>query len=308
MHPLGAYACIALGLWWLIDLRRDRNLLAWFVIGGGVGTVYYAAIHILPDPGRFVQAIHSEAVSYGAEGWTPLAALIQRHAQYVAANPLEFGLLIAGVLAGARYQRGLGVFVGALIGLFGLTVADPNPYYPLLWITGMAILTAVALHHLRIGWRAPLLVALWAVFVLNTVLIGRQVAANWNGQALSAADQVAAAVPASARGMGEAFLYLALRDPTYVGFPFVEFLAADEGVTRWEAVVALAPDWIVTMRDQTAFAPPFDVMSVNAPNMHLQIPEVALERAYRLAEEVPTAVGDFQIWVKASDSFAFTTR
>ncbi len=42
--------------------------------------------------------------------------------------------------------------------------------------------------------------------------------------------------------MGEAFLYLALRDPAYIGFPFVEFLAADEGVTRWQAAAALAPD------------------------------------------------------------------
>ncbi len=308
VHPLGAYACLALGLWWLVELRRERNLLTWFVIGGAVGAAYYAAVHILPDPARFLQAIHDEAVSYGAEGWTPLAALIQRHAQYVAANPLEFGLLIVGALAGLRYQRGLGVFVGALIALYALTVADPNPYYPLLWITGMAILTALALRQLRSGWRAPLLAAVWALFVLNAVLIGRQVAADWNGQALSAAEQVAAAVPSSGQGMGEAFLYLALRDPTYIGFPFVEFLAAGEGVTRWQAVAALAPGWIVTLRDQAAFAPPFDVMSVSVPNMHLQIPDAALARAYRLVRVVPTSVGDFQIWVKRDVGFALAAR
>ncbi len=69
---------------------------------------------------------------------------------------------------GLRYQRGLGVFVGALIALYALTVADPNP-----------VLSA-ALDH-RHGdsdggrrcvicgsaWRAPLLVAFWAAFVLN---------------------------------------------------------------------------------------------------------------------------------------------
>ncbi len=68
-----------MGLWWLVDLRRERRLLVWFVIGGVVGAAYYAAVHVLPDPARFFQAIHAEAVSYGAEGWTPLAALIQRH-------------------------------------------------------------------------------------------------------------------------------------------------------------------------------------------------------------------------------------
>ncbi len=169
VHPLGAYACLALGLWWLVEWRRDRSLLIPFVIGGMAGTVYYAAVHVLPDPARFAQAIHAEAVSYGAEGWTPLAAFIQRHAQYAAANPLELGLLIAGALAGLRYQRGLAVFVGGLIALYALTAADPNPYYPLLWITGMVILTAAALRHLRIGWRAPLLVAVWGLFVLNAV-------------------------------------------------------------------------------------------------------------------------------------------
>ncbi len=124
------------------------------------------------------------------------------------------------------------------------------------------------------------------------------VAVNWNGQALTAAEQVAAAVPSSGQGMGEAFLYLALRDPSYSGFPFVEFLAADAGVSRWQATAALAPDWIVTMRDQTAFAPPFSVMSVDVPNMHLQIPDAALARAYRLARVVSTPVGEFQIWLK----------
>ncbi len=298
VHPLGAYACIALGLWWLADLRRDRRLLLWFVIGGMMGAGYYAAVHVLPDPARFMQAIHDEAVSYGAEGWTPLAAFVQRHVSYAATNPLELGLLIAGALAGLRYQRRLGVFVGALIALYALTVADPNPYYPLLWITGMAILTAAALRHLRTGWRVALLVAVWALFVLNAALIARQVGADWNGRALSAAEQVAAAVPSSRQGMGEAFLYLALRDPTYTGFPFVEFLAADEGITRWQAAAALAPDWIVTMRDQTTFAPPFASMSVDVPNMHLQIPDAELAQAYHLARVVSTPVGDFQIWVK----------
>ena len=298
VHPLGAYACIALGLWWLVEWRHDRRLLTWFVIGGLMGAGYYAAVHILPDPVRFIQAIHDEAVSYGAEGWTPLAAFIQRHVSYAATNPLELALLIAGALAGLRYQRRLGVFVGALIVLYALTVADPNPYYPLIWITGMVILTAAALRRVRIGWRAPLLVAVWALFILNTVLIGRLVAADWNEQALDAAEQVAAAVPASGQGMGEAFLYLALRDPTYIGFPFVEFLAADEGITRWQAAAALAPDWIITMRDQTVFAPPFASMSVDVPNMHLQIPAADFAQAYRLARAVPTSVGDFQIWVK----------
>ncbi len=296
VHPLGAYGWIALGLWWLISFRRERALLIYFVIGSAIGAGYYAVIHVLPDPARFVQAIHDEAVSYGAEGWTPLAALINRHARYAAANPLEFCLLIVGALAGVRTQRGLGVFVSGLVLLYALTVADPNPYYPLVWVTGMVILTAVALRRVRIGWRAPLLVTVWALLVLNTVLIGRQVAANWNGRSLDAIEQIAAAVPRNGRGMGEAFLYLALHDPTYIGFPFVEFLAADQGVSRWQAAAALAPDWIITMRDEMAFAPEFSLLSVEVPHMHLQLPDVAVAQRYHLARSVSTSVGDFQIW------------
>ncbi len=160
----------------------------------------------------------------------------------------------------------------------------------------MVILSAAALRHAAWRWRAPLLVAFGAAFVLNTALIERHVSANWNERALDAIEQVAARVPANQRGMGESFLYLALRDSRYTGMTFVYFEAADEGIRPWQVVERLKPDWIVTMRDESAFAPEFGVLSVDVPHMRLEIPDAALAAQYHVSESIATSVGTFEIW------------
>jgi hypothetical protein len=307
VHPLGAYAAAALGVWWLYGYirardravpppHRDRRLLFAFILGGLLGTAYYFGAHVLPDPARFVAALHDEAVSYGAEGWTPTAAMLARHLAYLLANPLELGLLIVGSLWALRSARHLGVFLGASLLLYGVTVADPNLYYPVIWITGMVILTAVAVRHASWRWRAPLLVAFTATFVLNATLVERHVIADWNARALDAIGQVAAHVPPNQHGMGESFLYLALRDSGYIGFTYVNFWAMNTGESRWSVVETLKPDWIVSMRDEAAFAPEFGVLSVAVPRMRLEIPDAALADVYTLRETLVTTVGKFEIW------------
>ncbi len=304
VHPLGAYAALALAAWWVYETRTrapsraplPRRLFITFILGGLVGAGYYAVAHVLPDPARFFAALRDEAVSYGAEGWTPLAAMLARHLGYLLANPLELGLLVAGALSGLRRARHLGVFLDALLLLYAVTVADPNPYYPIIWVTGMALLTAPALRRAAPHWRAPLVVAFAAAFVVNVGLVERHVHADWNARALDAIQQVAARVPPDQRGMGESFLYLALRDERYTGFTFVDFAAANQGVSRWVVVEALQPDWIVTMRDEAAFAREFDTLGVAPPHMRLQIPDAALASAYALRETLPTSVGAFEIW------------
>lgn len=304
VHPLGVYAALALAAWWVYSMRArahsraplPRRLLIAFVIGGLVGAGYYAVVHVLPDPARFVAALRDEAVSYGAEGWTPVTAMLARHLGYLLANPLELGLLVAGAVWGLRRARHLGVFLGALLLLYVVTVADPNPYYPIIWVTGMTILTALALRRPAPHWRAPLAVAFVAAFVVNVGLVERHVHADWNAHALDAIQQVAVYVPPDQRGMGESFHYLALRDGDFIGFTFVDFAAAHEGVSRWMVVEALQPDWIVTMRDEAAFAPEFDTLSVAPPHMRLQIPDAALASAYALRKTLPTSVGAFEIW------------
>lgn len=310
VHPLGVYACVALGAWWIyccIQTRarraaplQVRRLLAAFVIGGVAGTMYYVVTHVLPDPARFFAAIGDEAVSYGAEGWTPPAALVARHLKYLTANPLELALLVGGSVWTARrgYGQGLGVFLGVLLALYGLTVADPNLYYPIVWITGMVILTAVALRHASARWQASLVVLLAAAFILNAVLVERHVQANWNGQALDALRQVAAVIPPDERGTGESVLYLVMRDPRLIGFTFVHFQAAALGVEAQEVIDVLQPGWIITMTDETAFEPAFGYMSADMPHMRLGIPDATLAGAYDLRETVVTSVGRFEIWRK----------
>ncbi|HVU09718.1 MAG TPA: glycosyltransferase family 39 protein [Phototrophicaceae bacterium] len=310
VHPLGAYACIALGMGWLVEarpsivgarravsLQANRRLFFGFIIGGLIGTVYYVAVHILPNPGYFLAGLRDELVSYGAEGSNPLAAMIARHANYVASNPLEIVLLLIGTIA-ARRQRRLIVIVGVLIALYTLTVADPNLYYPIIWITGMVILTAWTLRHAQGRWRAPLLAAFLAAFMLNVALIERQVQADWNGRSLAAIEQVAADVPLNQHGLGESFVYLALRDPRFTGFTFVNYWAAGAGVAQWDVVQIIKPDWIVTVRDESAFTPPFNTLSVDVPHMHLPIPDTALAQSYHRIDTLTTSVGIFEIWTR----------
>jgi len=315
VHPLGALACVVLGGWWISQCgwRKSksegahigaplqgtpRRLLFAFILGGLFGTAYYVCVHVLPDPAYFVAGVREELFSYGAESSNPLSAMIARHANYVMSNPLEVGLLlICGLWAlHQREGRRLGIFVGGLMLLYALTVADPNLYYPIVWITGMVILAAVGLQTVSWNWRAPLRVAFLASFVLNAVLIERQVSAGWNERALNAIQQVAAQLPDSERGSAESFVYLALRDPRFIGFTFVNIWARDSGISRWEITERLKPDWIVTVRDESLFTPPFGVLSVDVPNMHLEIPDAALAQEYHLSESVVTSVGDFEIW------------
>jgi len=252
----------------------------------------------LSDPGYFLAGVRDELVSYGAEGSTPLSAMIARHANYLASNPLEVGLLVICALWALRQReaRRLGVFVGGLMLLYALTVADPNLYYPIVWMTGIVILAAIGVQTAAWNWRAPLLIAFLAAFVLNAALIERHIGADWNERALSAVQQVAAQVPNGERGTAESFVYLALRDPRFIGFSFVNFWAIDAGISRWQVVEHLKPDWIVTMRDQSLFTPPFAVLSVDVPNMHLEIPDEALMHDYDLSGSIVTSVGDFEIW------------
>ncbi len=302
LHPLGALACLALGMWWLtyagarraVPLHANRRLLAAFILGGLIGTAYYLVAHVLPDPGYFLAGLRDELVSYGAEGSTPLAAMLARSVAYFAANPLEFLLLIIGALLALRRTRGLATFIAALLLLYALLVADPNPYYPIVWVTGMVILTAVALRRAR--WRVLLIAAFAAAIALNLVWIDRFVSADWNQRVLDTAAQVAAAVPPDQRGMSESFLYLSLRDPRFIGFTFVNYWADSANLSRWEVVQMLQPDWIVTVRDQADFAPPFNFLSVDPPNVHLPIPDAALAQAYRLTDTLSTSVGGFEIW------------
>lgn len=303
VHPLGAYSAVALAAWWFCGwlqmpsrAQTSRRLLLAFIAGGLLGATYYAGVHVLPDPGRFFAALHDEAVSYGAEGWSPVLAMLARHLSYLLANPLELSLLVVSAFAGLRYGRRLGIFLGALLALYTFTVADPNPYYPIVWMTGLVILTALSLRRVAWQWRAPLLVAFAAAFVLNAALIEQHIQAGWNQRAVDAIEQVVARVPPNQTGMGETFLYLALRDARYIGFTYISFGAERLGISHWDFVSELMPDWIVTMRDEAGFTPEFAVLSVDVPHMRLQIPDAALAEAYALGDAVVTTVGTFEIW------------
>lgn|GEM_PF-4429370 len=306
VHPLGVLACIALGMWWLCAARKhliSRRMLFSFIFGGVLGTVYYFATHIALDPAAFVQAVHNELYSNGAEGGTPLGAMIQRHLNYLASNPLEIVLLLVCSVKTARQQqtRGISTFALALVLLYAFLVADPNPYYPIVWFTGLVILSAIALRSINPRWRVILILAFFASFIINASRIERHIGADWNARALSAIQQVAAQVPENGIGLGENFLYIALRnhpEPSsrFIGFTYVYFRTLERGASYWDEIQLLHPAWLVTMRDESAFTPSFDTLSVPVPHMRLVIPTRSLERAYILSDSIPTSVGTFEIW------------
>lgn len=305
IHPLGVYACVALGAWWLAQQRPRRLLLA-FVAGGLTGTAYYLLAHVLPEPAAFASAIRSELTSYGAEGWNPVEAMVARHLNYVRSNPLEaIVLLICSVWAlRQRIGHGIGVFLGVLILLYTLTVADPNSYYPILWVTGMVILAALCLRRASTRWRMLLVFGFGIAFIHNAGLVERFVSSDWNARALDAMQQVAAHVPDEGRGVGESFLYLALRDnmpaqnQSLIGFTYVYFEALRSGLSYGEIIEALAPDWIITMTDETPFTPEMSAMSVEMPHMRLPLPAELLAQRYGLANTFPTELGKFEIWLR----------
>lgn len=306
VHPFGALACAALGVWWLVRLHQrviTLKLLCSFVIGGLLGAAYYAFVHILPDPAAFVAALHSELFSNGAEGGTALGAMVQRHINYFASNPLEIGLLVLCAFKAARdrHTQNMGMIVLMLVVLYGLLVADSNPYYPIIWFTGLVILSAITLGKMNRRWRVPLALAFFASFILNNARIERHVDTAWNLRVVEAMEQVAAQVPASGSSLGETFFYVAVRDQfphelNFYGFTYVYFQALETSKSYWEVIEALAPAWILTMEDDQAFTPPYDTLSVEVPHMRLILPGNALESRYLLTSSIPTSVGNFEIW------------
>lgn len=306
VHPFGALACVALGMWWLVRWHQQivsRALLWSFVVGGLLGAAYYAAVHILPNPAAFAAAVHSELFSNGAEGGTALAALLQRHVNYFASNPLEIGLLLLCSFKGARdhHAQGIGIFVLVLVGLYAGLVADPNPYYPIVWFTGLVILSAMTLNLMKNHWRVPIALAFVAAYIISSARIERHVAAEWNLNVLDAMEQVAAQVPTTGSGLGETFFYVALREQfpqglNFSGFTYVYFQALETQRSYWDVIEPLASEWILTMEDDLAFAPPYDTLSVEVPHMRLILPENALESGYVLTHSLPTSVGTFELW------------
>lgn len=306
VHPFGVLACLALGGWWLMRWYQQAvspTLLRSFVIGGLVGAAYYAVVHILPDPAAFAAAVQRELFSNGAEGGSALAAMVQRHVNYFASNPLEIGLLIFCAFKAARdrHAQSIGIFVIILVGLYAALVADPNPYYPIVWFTGLVILSAMTISKLSNRWRVPLALTFFAAFIINNARIERHVDARWNLRVIEAIEEVAAQAPASGSGLGETFFYMALRGQfpqglNFFGFTYVYFQALETRQSYWDVIVPLAPGWIVTMDDDRAFAPPYDTLSVEVPHMRLILPENALESGYRLSDSIPTSVGTFEIW------------
>lgn len=306
VHPFGALACLALGGWWLVRWYQQAvslRLVQSFVVGGLLGAAYYALVHILPDPAAFAAALHSELFSNGAEGGTALGAMVQRHINYFASNPLEIGLLLFCAFKAARdrHTQKMGMIVLMLVVLYGLLVADPNPYYPIIWFTGLVILSAITLGKMNHRWRVPLALAFFATFILNNARIERHVDAGWNLRVVEAMEQVAAQVPANGSGLGETFFYVALRDQfpyelNFSGFTYVYFQALETNQNYWEVIEPLAPAWILTMDDDQTFAPPYDTLSVEVPHMRLILPGNALASRYVLTDSIPTSVGNFEIW------------
>jgi hypothetical protein len=168
----------------------------------------------------------------------------------------------------------------------------------------MVILAALCLRRASTRWRTLLVFGFGIAYIHNAGLVEPFVSSNWNARALDAMQQVAAHVPDEGRGVGESFLYLALRDnmpaqnQSLIGFTYVYFEALRSGLSYSEIIEALAPDWIITMTDETQFTPEMSTMSVEVPHMRLPLPVELLAQQYVLANTIPTTLGRFEIWLR----------
>ena len=146
-------------------------------------------------------------------------------------------------------------------------------------------------------WRAPLLVAFLAAFVLN---ISADRAARQRRlertRARRRSSRWRRVCPRRARHRRIVSVSGAARPAALSASPSSISEAGDNTDTPLGSGRQLQPDWIVTMRDESAFTPPFGILSVDVPHMHLQIPDAALAQAYHLADRIATSVGNFEIW------------
>lgn len=308
IHALGAVACLALGIWWIIQWRSGHystKTLLVFVVGGLIGTLIYVLNHILPSPATFFSAIGGEMTGKGAAGFTPLLSVIPRHANYFESNPIEFILLIVGCVWAIRHggkARSIGIFTVILFILYALLVSDLNLYYPMMWIPGLIVIYAMMINLVTIRWRMPLIVLILAAAVLNGLLVRNQVADGWNERVLQVQNEVRAMIPDGDSVLANTLFYMAFRDPNFTATTYVYDEWETHGIEPWAVVQRFKPDWIINGENSTRYTPEFLTFSIHIVNSNTGLDETDLATEYSIDQVVDTDLGQFTIWRRRGDS------
>ena len=302
IHSAGPLICVLLGIWWLSDWKRvwpERRILAGFIIGGVLGTVFYVGYHVLPDPAAYWHAIQGQVSGQGGGQLTPLQAMIERHKSYYQANRIEFvGLIVGSLAAMVRLPRvrRTGLFATLLIVAYALLQSDPNIYYPMIWFTGIIILAACAVRLVRWQWQIPIVVIILSSFGLNALLIRAHMIEDWNGQELTAIHQVVERIPEHGIVLANPLFYFALRDPRLVSYPYVETLEPDRK-KQWPVIESVNPRYIIGGPIRLVHVPMAHTIS---PFPYMDMPTDAwalyLTSEYAIKDAIRTHIGTFVIW------------
>lgn len=249
MHPLGALTCAAMGLWWLLDVqsaRREWRLIVAYALGGGLIALSFFFTNVAPNPQGLLEALRYESAASGAGGFSPLEAQIERHQTYLGNAPVEFMLLLVGVVAvvALSQQRDALRMLGLallIIALYGVVVADRQFYYIVAWLPGLILLAAYALTFLP--RRLRLLYAALAISsaIYTLFIVGLHMVEDWNNRMLAAQASLTPYLTADEVVYGTNMIYFTHRSPQFRSLTAAKELAAEQDISLADAVRTLAP-------------------------------------------------------------------
>lgn len=304
MHPLGALTCITMGLWWVLDFQAARaewRLIGAYVCGGLLVGISFFLTNIAPDVGQFLQVVSAQTTGHGARFYSSPEATYARHQAYFQGQPLEFLVLLIGLLGVVISQRRgkagrLALLVLLIIASYAFLIADPQIYYIITWLPGLVILAGHALQYLSKRFRL-IYTGLWIGAVLiNLLWIGIHLNDNWNMRVLSAQQRIIPYLTSTETILGTNIFYFTYRQPNYRASAALRMLTDDQTMSLSAALAEVNPDAVISANGPLeTFLPRFVVL-----NYALDIwdqPEVTpLLTDYAVSRVISTEFGEIVLW------------
>lgn len=296
LHLFGVMYCLIIGIWRLSLVRswRTERMQIIMLIGGGIcGALIFASYHLLPDPQAFILGFNNER---GISSDKIAELLVRRYEPYFNANPVEFIFLIGASLYAvivAREPARMGLIALLCFVVYAVVITDSNMYYPMVWLPSLILLTAYTIRSMKWSTQVVMAVLLISIACVTFLRVREHVVADWNDQALRALEAAGAHIPTDGTVVGQALLYLGLRNEQFISYAYViSHYPEDDGLS---GLPVIRPCYLITHDQDWIFNDAPQILS-SGVFIDLPGPNSKFQSAYHVFDTIETELGTFRIW------------
>ena len=327
IHPSGAIFIAAIGLLCLRDYGRRaiRTTRCW-TVGAGIvaGTVYFVALHILPDPQVFSTLYK---LTFGDFRMPPLQTgdpLIWLTSlkdtlsglDIPVGEPLRAQSILGGLIAAATIgvlwrrtdaDRTILTLLGGLILAFALLIQFKQLFYYISLLPAAVVISAAWVAWLmRLPWRGSLrgysrLVLLWGLVFVAVSIVLPALLGDGNPNYETSLAAVRQAIPATSTVMGNQLYWLAQPKQRYLSWEqLIYYQRYRPGSSLAEAFEYLRPDYLIFDGSLSVYVKPDkSQLDLYTQTLYISKPEltrVLAERAQLVATVPAITFGTIQIY------------